>query len=364
MENEVKKYDFDRVVRIIFTALCVLAAVLVINYLSGVLLPFFIGCLIAYMLEPLVSWIRRALKLKGRIVAVILSLIVFFGAFTMAMWFIIPYLSQEFAHMTKLLSAYAKSTLDVPLVPDFIDDFIRKNIDIDKISQMLSVDQLAAVLDGIAKGTWSILDSTISILLTLVSSVIILLYMFFVMLDYDKIERGFKGMIPQRFRRPALGIISDVTLTMRRYFRGQALVSLLVGITFAIEFYIIGLPLAVVFGLFIGVLNMVPYLQLTSIPIAAFLCLVASVASGGSFWVLFGWTILAYCICQVIQDLIYVPLIMKQQMGLNPAIIFLSLSVWGYILGFIGLIIALPLTTLIISYYKRYILKQQQPSEK
>lgn len=148
---------------------------------------------------------------------------------------------------------------------------------------------------------------------------------------------------------------------MSRYFRGQAMVSLLVGIVFAIEFSIIGLPMAIVFGMFIGVLNMVPYLQLISFPVAAFLCLVASVDSGASFWSLFGWTFAAYCICQVIQDLIFIPSIMKQQMGLNPAIIFLSLSIWGYVLGFVGLIIALPLTTLIISYYSEYVLHEPNP---
>ena len=119
--------------------------------------------------------------------------------------------------------------------------------------------------------------------------------------------------------------------------------------------------MAIVFGLFIGILNMVPYLQLISFPIAAFLCLVASVDSEQSFWYLFGWTFAAYCICQVIQDLILIPNIMKQQMGLNPAIIFLSLSIWGYILGFVGLIIALPLTTLIISYYSEYVLHMPNP---
>ena len=136
------------------------------------------------------------------------------------------------------------------------------------------------------------------------------------------------------------------------------------GVIFAIEFYIIGLPMAIAFGLFVGLLNMVPYLQLISIPIAAFLCLVATAATGGSFWVMFGWVILAYIICQVIQDMVLIPTIMKSQMGLNPAIIFLSLSLWVYVLGFIGLIIGLPLTTLIISYYCEFVLHQPNPLHK
>ena len=162
----------------------------------------------------------------------------------------------------------------------------------------------------------------------------------------------------------SLRIFGDVAETMSRYFRGQAAVSFFVGVIFAIEFYIIGLPMAIAFGLFVGILNMVPYLQLISIPIAAFLCLVATAATGGSFWVMFGWVILAYIICQVIQDMVLIPTIMKNQMGLNPAIIFLSLSLWVYVMGFIGLIIGLPLTTLIISYYCEFVLHQPNPLHK
>ena len=65
-----------------------------------------------------------------------------------------------------------------------------------------------------------------------------------------------------------------------------------------------------------------------------------------------------YVIVQVIQDLFLVPKIMGKTMGLNPAIILLSLSIWGSLFGFIGLIIALPLTTLVLSYYNRYILEK------
>jgi predicted PurR-regulated permease PerM len=59
--------------------------------------------------------------------------------------------------------------------------------------------------------------------------------------------------------------------------------------------------------------------------------------------------------------MVLTPTIMKQQMGLRPAIIFLALSIWSYVLGFIGLIIALPLTTLIISYYSEYVLHVPNP---
>lgn len=356
-----KRYDLDRITRMVISIICIVAAIMVINYLSGILLPFVIGGLLAYMLNPFVEWIKKTLHLKGRAIASILAIIITLAVITLVLWWLIPYISSEVSEMTKMLTAYAKKSFTIPHIPAAVHDFFRQNIDLTQWQKLLTKEQWMELLNNVASGTWSVLGSTMSLVMSVVTLLLVLMYMFFILLDYDKITRGFKAAIPPRYRRLSFKIMNDVERTMSRYFRGQAMVSLLVGIVFAIEFSIIGLPMAIVFGMFIGVLNMVPYLQLISFPVAAFLCLVASVDSGASFWSLFGWTFAAYCICQVIQDLIFIPSIMKQQMGLNPAIIFLSLSIWGYVLGFVGLIIALPLTTLIISYYSEYVLHEPNP---
>ena len=360
-QNEQTKYDLDRVVRLVITIICVVAGIFVINYLTPVLLPFLVGCLLAYVFDPLVRLLQRLLHIKSRALPVLLTLVLVFGGITLAGWLLIPYLTDELAHMAKLLTAYAKASFKIPYIPPAVHEFIRQYLDFERISSLLSGQQWMDLANSIATGTWSVVGGTMSAVISVVSWLIVLLYMFFVLMDYDKISKGFKGSIPPRYRRISFRILNDVTDTMSRYFRGQALVSLCVGILFAIEFYIIGLPMAIVFGLSIGVMNMVPYLQLISIPVAAFLCLVASVATGGSFWVLFGWTIAAYCVTQLIQDMVLTPVIMKEQMGLNPAIIFLALSLWAYVLGFVGLIIGLPLTTLIISYYCEFVLGQPNP---
>lgn len=356
-----KRYDLDRITRLIISLLSIVAAVFVVNYLSGVLLPFVIGGVLAYMLNPLVEFIQKCLHLKGRAIASILAIIVAIAVITIAFWYLIPYISSEVSNMTTMLTHYAKTSFQIPHIPAAVHDFIRNNIDLSQWQKLLTKDQWVDLINSVASGTWSVLGGTWSIVLSFITLLLVLLYMFFILLDYDKITRAFKGAIPPKYRRVSFKVIRDVEMTMSRYFRGQALVSLFVGIIFAIEFSIIGLPMAIVFGLFIGLLNMVPYLQLTSLPIAAFLCLVLSVDTGQGFWYLFGLTFAAYCICQLIQDLILIPLIMKQQMGLNPAIVFLSLSIWGYVLGFVGLIIALPLTTLIISYYSEYVLHKPNP---
>ena len=76
-----------------------------------------------------------------------------------------------------------------------------------------------------------------------------------------------------------------------------------------------------------------------------------------------GGVLLVYVVVQVIQDAVVTPKVMGKMMGLRPAIILLSLSIWGYLMGIIGLIIALPMTTLIIDYYKQYVVKEELTDE-
>jgi predicted PurR-regulated permease PerM len=125
----------------------------------------------------------------------------------------------------------------------------------------------------------------------------------------------------------------------------------------------VGLPLAIAMGLFLGVLNLVPYLKTIAIVPGTFLAFLQSVETGQSFLSVMLWLVAIFMFIQVIEDMFLVPKIMGKVTGLNPAIILLSLSVWGSLMGMIGLIIALPLTTLIISYYKRFVLNEKKVEE-
>ena len=188
----------------------------------------------------------------------------------------------------------------------------------------------------------------------------ILLYFIFILLDYEKIANGWPQLIPGKYRPFVEGLVEDVECNMNRYFRGQALIALCVGVLLAVGFKIIDFPLAVTLGLFIGVLNLIPYMQTIGIIPMLILALLRSAETGENFWIIFGLALLVLGIVQMIQDLFLTPRIMGKAMGLNPAIILLALSIWGTLLGFIGLIIALPLTTLCLSYYKRFILQDDQ----
>jgi predicted PurR-regulated permease PerM len=185
----------------------------------------------------------------------------------------------------------------------------------------------------------------------------VLLYLFFILQDYEMITEGWITLIPKGSRSFAAQLAEDVKSGMNSYFRGQGLVALCVGVLFSLGFLIVGFPMAIALGMFMGFLNLVPYLQTVGFIPTILLSLLKAADTGENFWWILIPALIVFAVVQSIQDLFLVPKIMGDAMGLNPAVILLSLSVWGYLLGFIGLIIALPLTTLVISYYRRFVLE-------
>lgn len=349
-------YTFDRVTRLVINVVILVFVIWLIKVLKNVLLPFFVAALIAYMLEPFVQLNRRLLHLKGRLVAIFVTLFEAVFFIGVACYFFVPMVIDEIQSMSHMLARYATSELNIPYIPQAVHDFIRHNIDLHRLNQWLaSIDWTTAVQETLS-GIWAVLTSSIAWIISAVSWLIVFLYVIFIMIDYDRLGRLGRSLVPPRYRKITFHIMGDIKNSMNHYFRGQALIAFLVGVMFSIGFMIIGMPMAIAFGMFIGLLNMVPYLQLVSLVPATLLCLVASVSGHIGFWPMFAECVAVYCIVQAIQDLILTPRIMGKAMGLNPALILLSLSVWGTLLGVIGLIIALPLTTLLLSYYNQYII--------
>lgn len=358
-----RPFTFDRTVRLVLGVLLVLGIIWLINRLRDVLLPFFVACLIAYMFEPFVQFNRRLLHLKGRVIATFVTLFEATFICCALCYFFVPMIVSEVEEMSRMIQTYATTELNVPYIPQYVHDFIRKNIDFNKLSSIINGIDWKSTVEDVLNTLWSVVSGSLSLIVAAVSWCIVLLYVVFIMIDYDKLSRLMRSMVPPHSRKTVFRIGGDIKRSMNHYFRGQALVAFLVGVLFSIGFLIIGMPLAVVMGMFIGLLNMVPYLQLISLVPTTLLCLVYSVGNSSPFWPMMGECIAVYCIVQAIQDLILTPKIMGKAMGLNPALILLSLSVWGSLLGFIGLIIALPLTALLLGYYNEFIIRDDEPPE-
>ncbi len=353
-----KPFTFDRVMRILFGVLVISGIIYLIALLKNALLPFLVAWLLAYMLQPFVKFFQYKLRFKSRILSImaVLVSVILLGVLLFVM--VVPSIAAEADKTLELIRTHDPANGHVPLIPHSWIQYLETNVDLNQLMELLSRENLLKAVKQIAPQVWSILSNTFSILLSITIVFVILLYLIFILLDYEKIANGWIDLIPLRYRLFFQGLAEDVEYSMNRYFRGQSLIALSVGILLAIGFKIINLPLAVTLGLFIGFLNLIPYMQTIGVLPMALLSLLRSAETGENFWLIFGMALLVLCVVQCIQDLYLTPRIMGKAMGLNPAIILLSLSIWGTLLGFIGLIIALPLTTLCLSYYKRFILQE------
>ena len=353
-----RPFTFDRVVRIMFSLAIIAGIIYLIAVLKNALLPFLIAWLMAYMMQPFVKFFQYKLKLKNRILSIVAVLFSCLLIASLLVVMVIPSIIQEADKTLVLLTSHQPGDSHIPFIPKSWIDYLEQNWDIVQLMDLVSKENIINAFKQIAPKMWYILSNTFSVLFSVTIVFVIFLYFIFILIDYERIARGWMRLIPVRYRPFVSGLAFDVEQSMNRYFRGQSLIALCVGVLLTIGFKIINFPLAVTLGLFIGFLNLIPYLQTIGIIPMVLLSLLKSAETGENFWIIFGLSLLVLGIVQTIQDLYLTPKIMGKAMGLNPAIILLSLSIWGTLLGFIGLIVALPLTTLCLSYYKRFILSE------
>jgi len=428
MQNENQRYTFDRVVRMVLSALALAAAFALLRYLSDVLLPFAAAVVLAYLINPLVNVFETRTKRRGLAIAIALTLISVVGLTMIAI--VVPLAvtqGQRFAQNLKQLQAdLALDELNTssnpsratghatapaspsPAVPaasepngDQADTpprsstgwaelqaaWVQYRLSANgELTRKQRLEQLRLAVRGtyigdmlehlitytqterfnemlvdlgkrLARGGWSIFTSAVNLILGLAGLIVVLLYLVFLLVDFPEYARTWKGFLPPQYRERITGFLDEFDLVLRRYFRGQALVAGAMAVLFTIGFTAIGLPMAVPLGLLIGLLNMVPYLQTIGLIPATLMAGLRALETDATFSGSILLTLAVFVVAQTIQDTLITPRILGKATGLRPVAIMLGICVWGKLLGFLGVILAIPLTCLGIAYYRRFVLR-------
>ena len=354
-----KEITFDRFIRGLMVVAGLAFAIYILNLLSAVLLPFFVAWFLAYMIYPTVKFFQYKLRLRNRILCIILTLLLILAGIVGFFYLIIPPAVDEFVRFRTVIDDLIRVMGNSELAHS-VESFLTQNFDQNVVVQLIRENNVMEAVKVAINQLWNLLSQTFDLILTLVGVCMMFLYLFFILKDYEKISEGWLKLVPKRSRRFAASLASDVQNGMDSYFRGQALVAFIVGVLFSIGFLIIDFPLAIALGMFIGVLNLIPYMQVIGVVPTVLFALLKANETGESFWLIILGAGIVFIVVQGIEDAFLVPKIMGKMMGLNPAVILLALSVWGALLGFIGLIVALPLTTLLLSYYRRFIERDER----
>lgn len=358
-----QEITFDRFIRgVLFVALLALF-VAGINWLSAVLLPFFAAWAIAWILAPVVNFLYVRCYIRPRFLAVILTLIGATAIAVGALWLIVPPFLDGILHIKDALLRYLQNDSGHVVLPNWMQNLLQEWLDSLQLENKLKQGNVLQMLRTSLPHVWNVVQSTANVVVSLASSAFALLYLVLLLADYDHYATVWLKYVPRSQRAFLEKLSNDVAHNMRGYFRGQVLVAISNGVMFSIGFWLIGLPMPVGMGIFVGVLSFIPYIQVLGILPAALLALLQMADTGHSFWGMMALVIVVYIVVQVLQDTIFTPRIMGRIMGLSPAVVLLSLSVWGYIAGIIGLMVALPLTTLMLAYYQRYILEEAVEDE-
>ena len=352
------KITLDSVVRHVSVFLLVIAIIYAMNYLSSVLLPFFVAWLLAYLLYPVVKFVQYKMHVKNRVLSIIITMLFVIAVITGIVWLIVPPMIEQFGKLSSLIAQYIKTQAHTNDLSAYIQEWLAANQK--SIEEFIHKTDVVATIKQALPQLFNVVGHTASIIISIVASVITLLYMFFILLDYEYLTDSWIKIFPKASRPFWQELMGDAERALNAYVRGQGLVALCMGILFCIGFTIIDFPMAIGLGILIGILDLVPYLHTFALIPTAFLALLKAADTGQNFWVIMISAVAVFIIVQIIIDMVVTPKIMGKAMGLNPAILLLSLSIWGALLGFIGLIVALPLTTLLIAYYQKYITKEDQ----
>lgn len=431
-EDADNRYTLDRVVRMVLSALSLIAFVALLRYLSDVLLPFAVAVAMAYILNPLVGVFERKTKRRGVAVAMTIGGLAIVGVALLAIG--IPLIVSQASRfgddlnrlkldLTEAVSVndsdsstgtkkktpqsigeiesipkdapsaalgdadevskpVAKSTFGwtelreglklmrkeaagksrsarFKLLVDHVDgtyigDALKRAIAFTQSQEFDAV--LLDLAKRVAIGGWTVFSFAVNLLLGVTGLIIVLLYLIFLLLDYQDYVKGWRNLLPPSYRDRAIEFLTEFDVVLKRYFRGQAVVASIVGILFAVGFTLIGLPMAIPFGLFVGLLNMVPYLQLVALVPALLLAMLHAIEGNSSLTAAVLLTLAVFGVVQVVQDALITPRIMGKATGLRPVAILLGVFVWGKLLGFLGVVLAIPLTCLGIAYYRRYMM--------
>lgn len=356
-----RPFTLDRVVRLIIGVVIIIGLYLLISKLSGAVLPFLIAWLVAYLMYPLVRFFERKCKIKSRVLAITLSVLSVLIALGIVAAIIVPPIISELERASSLVSAFVFKIQQSTLIPEATRQTIIQWVYSLDLHQLMTGKDLSGIVEKVAPQLWKLMSGSLDFLLSFAIVFLVFLYTVFILADYEQISTGFIHLVPEKYREMVRNIFDDLEDGMNRYFRGQLLIAAIVAVILSVGFIIIDLPLGLLLGLLMGLLTLIPYVKLVMLPVLCFFALLEATETGMPFWIVCLEVVAVVGTSQLIEDLVLTPKIMGKAMGMNPAIILLSLSCWGALLGVVGMIIALPVTAILLSYYRRFVIGNESP---
>lgn len=347
-------------VRTLALLLLVTALMAFTVWIRDILLPFFLAFIIAYMLDPMVDWFELKLGLS-RTIAVILLL----SIITVISLGFFYYLTDQAIEFVAELGNIAENPPDVrawvdSVVPEALQRYFEGYVHNLKPQEIIENsidfirDHTSGIMDTLTQGStylWLVATRTFGAVGVIINITIVLIVSIYLLRDFDVIVDKTRTLVPHRYRDEVDDIVREIDELMRAFFRGHLIVCVTIGILYGLGYQLVGLEGGFLVGVISGAMNVIPYLG-PAIGFTAALVM-ALYQFGISPWIL--GIIGVYVAVQSLEGNILTPNIVGEAVGLNPVMVLLALMVFGKILGFLGLLLAIPLAAIVKVFLKRLI---------
>ena len=339
----------DKVPRWVLWLGVTVAAGWLLYALRGVLAPVFFAFLIAYMLDPLVDRVEESRLLRGRpigrAVGIAVLLVGVFAVGAIAILVIVPMVYEEIASfLRRLPGLVARSRAEwEPLLAEY---GLEVPTSVGEALEELHLDIQSVVTKGYTPATavakW-LLGGTASAVGAIIAALIVPVFAFYLLYDFDALVARAAELIPPRLRPEAHGFFREVDAVLGQFFRGQFTVMAILAALYSVGYGVIGVPLALPIGLMAGLLSFIPYVGST-LALATALLMTALDWQG---WTQILWVLGVHAVIQGMEGFVITPKIMGDTVGISAIAVLFALLVGAELLGFTGVLLAVPTAAVI-----------------
>ncbi|MBA4206278.1 MULTISPECIES: AI-2E family transporter [Pannonibacter] len=334
-----------------FWLLSLLAFILFMMVFSAVLLPFVAGMALAYLLDPVADWFER--RGFSRLAATLMILLLFVILLIVVLVLLVPVLGNQMLGFVDRLPSLVRSLQD--LLTEQLGDRLTKFSGL-KVEDMQSslgdiMGKAATWIGGVLKSVWSGGQALMSILSLFVVTPVVAFYM---LLDWDNMIERIDSWLPRQHAETIRELAREMDNAVAGFVRGQVSVCLLLGLFYAVSLVMLGLNFGLLIGIGAGLVSFIPF-------VGAALGFIASMSVAlVQFWPDWHWiaaVAAVFAVGQFLEGNILQPKLVGSSVGLHPVWLMFALFAFGYLFGFVGMLVAVPAAAM-VGVLARFALRQ------
>ncbi len=328
---------------VLYSAIAIGAFVALLYLLRGVLAPVLFAFIVAYMFSPLVAFLSEKKVPRAISSGLCLLIMIFIGTGLTAL--IVPAMQQELRGVAHRMPNYLDKiqTHVIPWVEETLGIEVPQTL-----SETLSaakgdvgkrVGQLAGPVTHVLR---KVLSGTLSLLASLIYFILVPLFIFTFLKDYEKIMEWFKGLLPMSIKTRAVSMMIEIDEVLAGFLRGQIIVVTTLAVIYSVALSLMGVPAAITIGIIAGLFNVVPYLGTITGLALSFVFLLLE----GAPWAEYFMVSALFVGVSTMDGLFFTPRVLGKKMGLSPVIVILGILAFGEVFGFVGVLMAVPVTAI------------------